>query len=485
MSELYKMTIQEAVANIKNKEISCYELVKSVEDRIKKNDSKISAYLATTFVQAVAEAKKIDKKISKGEQVGPLSGIPVAIKDSILTKGIKTTCASKILENFTPTEDATIVKKLKAAGVIIIGKTNLDEFAMGSSTENSAFAPTKNPFALDRVPGGSSGGSAAAVAANECIFAIGSDTGGSIRQPASFCGNVGLKPTYGRVSRYGLVAMASSLDQIGPITKNVYDNALVLETLSGVDEKDATSIKKVVPSYTKTLGKSIEGMKIGVIKELMDKGINEEVKNILKESIKKLEKLGAKIEEVSLPHIDYSLAIYYIIMPAEASSNLARFDGIRYGKSVNTDNLLNVYLKSRSENFGEEVKRRIILGTYVLSHGYYDAYYLKAQKVRSLIQKDFEKAFSQFDLLLSPSTPTPAFKIGEKTQDPLEMYLSDICTVPANLAGVPAISVPAQLTKEGLPAGIQFIAPYFKEDVLLQAAFAYESVAGKMKCDKI
>lgn len=485
MSELYNLTIKEAIDDLKIQEITCEELVKSVCERINSVDGKIGAVLARNFEQAIEEAREKDRKISRGEDIGSLGGIPFLVKDSILTEGIKTTCSSKMLENFVPTEDATVVKKLKAAGAIVIGKTNLDEFAMGSSTENSAFGATKNPFDLERVPGGSSGGSAAAVAANECIFAIGSDTGGSIRQPASFCGCVGLKPTYGSVSRYGLVAMASSLDQIGPLTKDVYDCALVAGILSGKDSKDATSMKQEAVNYTDFLERGIKGMKVGIIKELFEEGIAEDVKMKIQEVIKKLEELGVEIEEVSLSHIDYSLAVYYIIMPAEVSSNLARFDGIRYGASEEGDNLLAVYQKTKSKNFGEEVKRRIMLGTYVLSHGYYDAYYLKAQKVRNLIIEDFKKAFEKYDLLLSPSTPTTAFNIGEKTADPLQMYLSDICTVPINLAGVPAISVPAGLTKEGLPVGVQFIAPHFKEERLFQAAYVLEGLLGRVKCGKI
>ncbi len=485
MNNLYNLTIKEALDNLKIEEITCEELVRSVCARIESVDGKINAVLARNFEQAIEEAKEKDKRIQKGEDIGPLGGIPVLVKDSILTEGIKTTCSSKILENFVPTEDATAVKKLKEAGAIVIGKTNLDEFAMGSSTENSAFGATKNPFDLARVPGGSSGGSAAAVAANECIFAIGSDTGGSIRQPASFCGCVGLKPTYGSVSRYGLVAMASSLDQIGPLTKNVYDCALVASVLSGKDSKDATSMKQEAVNYLDFLERGIKGMKVGIIKELFGDGIAEDVKEKIQESIDKLKEAGVEVEEVSLPNIDYSLAVYYIIMPAEVSSNLARFDGIRYGASEEGSNLLEVYQKTKSKNFGEEVKRRIMLGTYVLSHGYYDAYYLKAQKVRKLIQEDFKKAFEKYDLLLSPSTPTTAFKIGEKTADPLQMYLSDICTVPINLAGVPAISIPAGLTKEGLPVGLQLIAPHFKEERLFQAAYVLEQMLEMVKCDKI
>ena len=400
-----------------------------------------------------------------------LEGIPISIKDNICTKGIPTTCASKILENFIPPYDATVIERLKNAGAIIIGKTNMDEFAFGSSTENSAFGPTKNPYDYLRVPGGSSGGSAASVGADLCFASLGSDTGGSIRQPACFCGVVGMKPTYGRVSRYGLIAFASSLDQIGPITKNVKDNALLLKIISGRDIFDSTSIDIKVPDYLKFLEGDLKDMKIGIPKEYFVEGIDKEIKNKIFEILKIMENLGANIEEISLPHTSYGIATYYIIATAEASSNLARFDGVKYGyRSKNYKNLIEMYMKTRGEGFGNEVKRRIILGTYVLSRGYYEAYYLKAQKVRTLIKNDFEEAFKKVDIIITPTTPELPFKLGEKKDDPLKMYLSDIFTVNVNLSGLCALNLPVGFSSSNLPIGIQIIGSYFKEEIILKVA---------------
>lgn len=408
----------------------------------------------------------------------PLWGVPCAIKDNILIDGTVATAGSKILEHYVSAYDATIIKRLRSAGASFLGKTNLDEFAMGSSTENSAFGPTKNPLDLSRVPGGSSGGSAAAVAADLAVFALGSDTGGSVRQPASFCGIVGLKPTYGRVSRHGLIAMASSLDQIGPLTKTVYDAAVVLQAISGQDVFDSTTVPKETPDFTRNINKEIKELKIGIPKEFFDKGLDNEVREKVEDAVKKLENLGCKMEEISLPHAEYALAAYYIIMPCEVSSNLARFDGIRYGYSAKeTKNLLETYLESRAAGFGAETKRRIMLGTFTLSAGYYDAYYLKAQKVRALIKKDFDNAFEKVDAIIGPTSPTTAFKIGEKSSDPVSMYLSDIYTVPVNLAGLPAISIPCGNGKQtNLPVGFHIIGRAFDENTILRIAHQLEQV---------
>src|SRR3989338_816347 len=444
---LNQLTIQQAHKGLKNKDFSAGELTEAVLEQIKKRDKDIGAYLTVTEDLALEQAKKVDEKIKKREEIGVLEGIPVAVKDVILVEDVKCTAASKILENHIAPYDATVIKKFKKAGAVIVGKTNLDEFAMGSSTENSAFGITRNPHDLERVPGGSSGGSAAAVAADECIYALGSDTGGSIRQPACFCGVVGLKPTYGRVSRYGLMAMASSLDQIGPLTKTVEDAKIVLEAISGKDGLDSTSVDittrtVLVANRYEDSPRSKQDIKIGLPKEYFIKGLDPAVEKVIKKAISKFEQMGAEIIEISLPHTEYALAAYYIIMPAEVSANLARYDGIKYGLSEKGDNLLDVYLKTRQRGFGQEPRRRIILGAYTLSAGYYEAYYLKAQKARTLIKKDFEEAFKKVDVLITPVSPTPAFKIGEKIDDPLKMYLSDIYTVPINLAGLPAISVP-------------------------------------------
>lgn len=468
-------TIHELHELLIKKEIRPQEIVEDLFKHIARVEEKVKAYITLTEEMALRQAQEAEDRLTKGENVSFLTGIPLAIKDNICTNGIKTTCASKMLADFIPPYDATVIKQLKAAGVVIIGKTNMDEFAMGSSTENSAMHITHNPWALDRVPGGSSGGSAAAVAADECIAALGSDTGGSIRQPASFCGVVGLKPTYGCVSRFGLVAFASSLDQIGPLTKDVTDAAILLTAIAGHDPNDATSAPMKKEDYTQNLHKEVKKLRIGIVKEAMIEGLAPEVKTILEHSIKVLSDLGAEVDEISLPHLDYAVAVYYIIAPAEASSNLARYDGVKYGfRDKTAKSLLEMYHQTRSSGFGAEVKRRIMLGTYALSAGYYDAYYKKASQVRTLIKQDFLQAFTQCDFVITPVAPTPAFKIGEKVDDPLQMYLSDIFTIPINLAGVPAISLPAGLSEEGLPIGLQIIGPHFSEPRLLQAAYQFE-----------
>jgi len=470
--EVYNFTIKEAHEKLVNKEITSVQLTKDYLDQIEKTDKDINAFLTVSRELALKQAEKVDEKIKNNEEISLLAGIPVAIKDNILVVGEKCTSSSKILENYIAPYDATVIKKLKDADCVIIGKTNMDEFAMGASTETSAYKVTKNPNDLERVPGGSSGGSAAAVAANECVYALGSDTGGSIRQPASFCGVVGMKPTYGAVSRYGLMAMASSLDQIGPITKTAEDAKIVFDVISGKDPLDSTSVKLQSSNNSNT--KSLKDLVVGLPKEYFLKGvINPDVEKNIKEAIKKYESLGVRFQEISLPNTEYALAVYYIIMPCEVSANLARFDGIKYGLSEKADNLLDVYLKSRENGFGEEVRRRIILGTYALSSGYYDAYYLKAQKVRTLIKKDFEEAFKKVDLIMTPVSPFPAFKIGEKIQDPLSMYLSDIFTISLNLAGLPGISIPCGKIDK-LPVGLQIIGPHFSEELILSTAQAFE-----------
>jgi aspartyl-tRNA(Asn)/glutamyl-tRNA(Gln) amidotransferase subunit A len=469
--ELHKLTIHESHELLKKKEISSEELTKALFERIKNVDDKIKAYITLDEERALLKSREVDKK---GDFSNPLTGIPAAIKDNICTKDLKTTCSSKILANFIPPYDATVSARLKTGDVVFLGKTNMDEFAMGSSTENSAFFATRNPWDTSRVPGGSSGGSAAAVAADECIFAIGSDTGGSIRQPAGYCGVVGMKPTYGRVSRFGLVAYASSLDQIGPITKDVTDCALVLNAIAGHDKLDSTSADIPVPDYTESLKPDVTGMKIGIPKEYMGEGIDAEIREAVLEAAKIFEKMGASFEEISLPHTEYALWAYYIIAPAEASSNLARYDGIRYGvRAKDYDDLIDLYKKTRSEGFGAEVKRRIMLGTYALSSGYYDAYYLKAQKVRTLVKRDFDEAFKKYDFILVPIAPTIAFKIGENTDDPLKMYMNDVCTIPVNMAGLPGISLPCGFS-QGMPIGLQIIGKPFDEPTILRAAYAFE-----------
>lgn len=470
----YRLTARELIEKIQNKEIKSEELVKNLFERINKVEKDIKAYLYLDEKNALNEARLADENRAKGKALSKYAGIPIAIKDNICTDGIKTTCASKILSNFIPPYNATVIKKIKDAGLIIIGKTNLDEFAMGSSTENSAMQVTRNPWDLNCVPGGSSGGSAAAVAADETPWALGSDTGGSIRQPASFCGVVGLKPTYGTVSRFGLVAFASSLDQIGPITKTVEDAAILMNIISGYDKNDSTSADIPYPDYEKFLISDVKGMKIGVLKELLGEGIDEDIKNLMYKSVDKLKELGAECEEISLESLSYALSTYYIVAPAEASANLARYDGVKYGyRHKGADYLKEMYTKTRNEGFGDEVKRRILLGTYVLSSGYYDAYYLKALKVRTKIREDFKNAFEKFDCLLAPTSPCTAFRIGEKMDDPLSMYMSDIATIPINLAGLPAISINGGYIN-GMPAGLQFIGKPFDEGSILKAAYTFE-----------
>lgn len=464
---LNQLTAHEVVNLIKKKKITAYEVMQDIFNQIDKVDNLIKAFLVINREEALRQAKEIDVKVKNGDEIPPLAGVAVAIKDIIATRGTETTCGSKILKDFIPPYNATVINRLKEAGAIIIGKTNMDEFAMGSSTENSAFGPTHNPWDLERVPGGSSGGSAAAVAADETFIALGTDTGGSIRQPASLCGMVGLKPTYGRVSRYGLIAYASSLDQAGPITKDVVDCALVMNAISGHDNMDSTSLNLEVPDYLKSCQVGIKDLKIGVPKEYFIEGIDLEVKDALNRALKMFEKLGARVEDVSLPHTEYSLPTYYLIATAEASSNLARYDGVQYGyRAEEYKDLSFMYRKTRSEGFGSEVNRRIMLGTYALSSGYYDAYYLKAQKVRTLIKEDFDKAFSKYDILVTPVSPTPAFRLNEKVSDPLTMYLSDIYTIPINLAGIPAISINCGYSKSNLPIGLQIIGKHFSEEAL-------------------
>ncbi len=458
-----------------NKEVSALELTNAAYEQIELTDEKVAAYNSLTKDLAVETAKKVDEKIKNNEELPPLAGITLALKDNINLKSYPTTASSKILKNFISPFDATVTKKLKSNLIPILGKVNLDEFAMGSSTENSAFKITRNPWNLNKVPGGSSGGSAAAVAAGEATVALGSDTGGSIRLPASYCGLVGLKPTYGRVSRYGLIAFASSLDQIGPITKNVEDSALLLNVIAGLDEKDSTSLNQKVPDFTKDLKKDIKGLKIGYIKELCTEGLAPDVSETVKKSLEIYKSLGAEIIEISLPLIKYSIAVYYIVATAEASSNLARFDGVKYGfRAKDVDNIYDMYVKTRAQGFGDEVKRRIMLGTYALSSGYYDAYYKKAQQVRRLVKNDFDSAFKKVDILLSPTCPHTAFDIGSKVQDPLSMYLTDIATITANLAGIPAMNIPVGLDRDSMPIGIQLQADCLQESKLLNVAFQLE-----------
>ena len=466
--------IREGVAAGK---ISPREVVENLYQRIEKRDGKIKAFLSVNKEAALKRAEAIEEKLARGERLGALAGVPVAIKDNICVKGEPATCASRILEGYLPPYNAYVVERLLAEDAIVLGKTNMDEFAMGSSTENSAFDATRNPWDTQRVPGGSSGGSAAAVAADEAVCALGSDTGGSIRQPAALCGVVGLKPTYGRVSRYGLVAFASSLDQIGPITKDVRDAALLLRVIAGKDEQDSTSVDFPVPDYLATLDEDIKGLSLGVPREYFGEGLDGEVEKAVMEAIEVYKSLGAEIKEISLPHTEYAVATYYLVATAEASSNLARYDGVHYGyRSGGSDNIIDMYSRTRARGFGDEVKRRIMLGTYALSAGYYDAYYLKALKVRALIKGDFDEAFKEVDLILSPTSPTAAFKMGEKTQDPLLMYLSDIYTISANLAGISGISIPCGFTGEGLPMGLQIMGRPFEEEIMLRAARAFEKV---------
>ncbi len=486
MMELNKLTAHELIEKLSREEITSDQIVSCLNKRINAIDSEVKAYarvedgLTSWPVNQLASYNNNRQTGKPANRQTDLQGIPISIKDNICADGLNTECCSKILEGFKPPYDATVIKRLKEAGAIISPlKTNMDEFAFGSSTENSCFGSTRNPWNLECVPGGSSGGSAACVAADEAIWALGSDTGGSIRQPASFCGVVGLKPTYGRVSRYGLIAFASSLDQIGPITKDIRDSALLMNVIAGHDPNDSTSVNIDIPDYTKSLEMDIKGIKIALPKEYFPEGLDPEVKDIINEAINKLKSQGASFENVSLPHTEYAVEVYYIIATAEASSNLARFDGVQYGFRVQdarnkTRNLIEMYKKTRGEGFGEEAKRRIILGTFILSHGYYDAYYLRALKVRTLIKQDFDHVFKGFDCIVTPTSPTPAFKIGEKVEDPLKMYLSDIYTISANLSGIPAISIPCGFTKKGLPVGLQILAKPFNEEMLFRVAYAYE-----------
>ena len=470
-----ELTVHELVEKLEKKEITITEITKAYVDRIEEKESDVKAFVTVCKDEALEKAKEVEEKVNKGEIKSKLAGIPIGIKDNICTKGIRTTCSSRMLENFIAPYDATVIEKINAESMITLGKMNMDEFAMGASTEYSYFKKTCNPWDLKRVPGGSSGGSAAAVAAGMVPWALGSDTGGSIRQPSSFCGTVGLKPTYGLVSRYGIVAFASSLDQIGPITKDVTDSAMLLNIITGHDKKDTTSLPIEKKDYTKSLINDVKGLKIGVPKEYFGEGINPEVKEILDRAIEKYKELGAEVEECSIDIAEYALATYYIIACAEASSNLGRFDGVRYGyRAKEFNSLKELFKNSRSEGFGAEVKRRIILGTYVLSSGYYDAYYKKAQQVRTLVKNKFDEAFKKYDIILTPSSPTVAFEIGTRSNNPLEMYLADICTVPVNIAGLPGISIPCGVDSQGMPVGMQLIGNRFSEETLLRFAYTYE-----------
>ena len=469
------LTVHELKEKLANKELTITEINKAYVDRIIEKEPEVKAFVTPLTDKALEQAKDVEEKVESGEITSEYAGIPIGIKDNICTKGVKTTCSSRILENFVAPYDATVIEKLSSESLINLGKLNMDEFAMGSSTEHSAFKKTCNPWNLNKVPGGSSGGSAAAVAAGMVPWALGSDTGGSIRQPASLCGVVGLKPTYGLVSRYGLIAYASSLDQIGPITKDVEDCAILLNMISGHDEKDTTSTNIEKIDYCKALKNNVKGLKVGVPKEFLAEGVNSEVKAALEKVVEEYKAMGAIVEECSLPIADYSLATYYIISCAEASSNLGRFDGIRYGyRTKNYESLNDIFVNSRTEGFGDEVKRRIILGTYVLSSGYYDAYYKKAQQVRTLVKREFDKVFEKYDVLITPTSPTVAFDMGAKSSNPLEMYLADICTVSVNIAGIPAISIPCGVDKTGMPIGMQIIGKQFSEETILNAAYTYE-----------
>ncbi|MCQ4574999.1 MAG: Asp-tRNA(Asn)/Glu-tRNA(Gln) amidotransferase subunit GatA [Candidatus Brocadiales bacterium] len=474
-STIHELTAFELREKFTSGELTSQEATEGVFRQIEEKDPVISAYLSLDREGAVERARELDARMQRGEKPGLLAGIPVAVKDNLCTKGLRTTCASKILGNFVPPYDAHVTERLKAEGAVIVGKTNLDEFAMGSSTENSSFNPTKNPWDVSRSPGGSSGGSAAAVAAGMACMALGSDTGGSVRQPASLCGVVGMKPTYGRVSRYGLVAFGSSLDQIGPLTRDVRDAALLLQVIAGHDERDSTSADMPVPDYLSALEDRIDGVRIGIPKEYFAEGLDDEVRQAVEGAVKTYKGLDASVIEVSLPHTPYAVAVYYIIATAEASSNLARYDGVRYGyRTASSDGTISMYSRSRAEGFGSEVKRRIMLGTYALSSGYYDAYYLKASKVRNLIRQDFLSVFEKVDVILCPTSPTPAFRLGERLESPLEMYLSDVFTIPANLAGIPGISIPCGFTRNNLPIGLQLMGKHFDETTLLRVARAFE-----------
>lgn len=472
--KLYELTAHELSDMIRARKVSAREVAQCFIDRMEAVEDKVKAFLTTTPEIALAQADAVDVAIAAGEELGPLAGVPGAIKDNLCTRGVLTTCASKILGNYRPVYDATVIERLNSERFVMVGKTNLDEFAMGGSTENSAFFVTHNPWDLNRVPGGSSGGSAAAVAADECAFALGSDTGGSIRQPASFCGVVGLKPTYGRVSRYGLVAFASSLDQIGPITKDVTDCALVLNAIAGKDACDSTSLDLPTPDFTKALVDDVKGLRIGVPKEFFGVGTDPDVAKAVMDGVQTLAALGAEYKETSMPSVEYGVPTYYIIAPAEASSNLARYDGVRYGlRSADSPDVISMFENTREEGFGAEVKQRILIGTYALSAGYYDAYYLKAQKVRTLLRRDFEKAFEEFDVIVTPTAPVVAWTIGELMDDPLAIKLADICTIPVNMAGLPGISIPCGF-KGNLPIGMQLIGKALDEETLLRVAYTFE-----------
>ena len=472
--KVHDLTIHELRHKLRRGEITSTQLTQALFDRIEDTDGKIGSYLTVCRDRGMAKARAADERLANGDASSPLLGIPLALKDVLLTEGVPTTCASRILQGFTPPFDATAVRRLREAGAVLLGKTNMDEFAMGSSTENSGFSLTRNPWDPDRVPGGSSGGSAAAVAAGQCVAALGTDTGGSIRQPAAFCGVVGLKPTYGRVSRFGVVAYASSLDQVGPITRDVSDCALVLQAIAGHDPADSTSVDAPVPDYPSELSRGASGLRVGVPGEYFAAGIQPEVEQAVRQGVREIEKAGAAVVEISLPRTGYAVAAYYVIATAEASSNLARYDGMRYGPRAQAEDLTSTYTKSRSQGFGPEVKRRILLGAYVLSAGYYDAYYLKAQKARTLVRQDFESTLRQCDAIVAPTTPTTAFEIEEMTEDPLRMYLSDIFTVPANLAGLPALSLPCGFDRAGLPIGMQIIGRPFDEATVLRLGHAFE-----------
>ena len=480
METLLDMNITQLRELLKRKEITSVELTGFYLDRIKRYDGELLTYIRLTEDVAMEMAKEADARIAKGED-GKLLGVPLGIKDIYCTKGIETTCASQMLKGFIPPYDATVIKRLKEEGFVHLGRLNMDEFAMGSSTENSSFQVTKNPWDLERIPGGSSGGSASATAAGLCVASLGTDTGGSIRQPASLCGTVGMKPTYGRVSRYGLIAFASSLDQIGPITRNVTDCAMLMSIIAGYDPMDSTSLAQPVPDYMEYLGRDIKGMKIGIPKEYLIEGMEPDVKKTVEDAISFYVKNGASTVEISLPHTEYAVAVYYIICTAEASSNLARYDGVKYGLRVDGKDIIDMYKKTRLKGFGKEVKRRIILGTYVLSSGYYDAYYRKAGQVRTLIRRDFEEAFKKCDIIMTPVSPTTAFKAGEKTEDPLTMYLSDIFTIPVNLAGLPGMSLPCGFDRAGLPIGLQIIGQPLDEARMLQTAYVFETESNVKK----
>jgi aspartyl-tRNA(Asn)/glutamyl-tRNA(Gln) amidotransferase subunit A len=473
--QLYELTAHELHEKLKARETTAVELTQSIYDRIDAVEAQTKGYITLTKEIALGQAETADAGFQRGDEMPPLAGIPTAIKDVVCTKGILTTCGSQILGDFISPYDATVMTKLHQEGIVMVGKTNMDEFAMGSSTENSAYQTTRNPWDVETIPGGSSGGSAAVVAAGEAICSIGSDTGGSIRQPAALCGVVGMRPTYGRISRFGLVAFASSLDQIGPFSKDVTDCAIMLNALCGHDPMDSTSVNLPVPDFTKSLINDVQGVKLGIPKEYFIAGMDEEVEASVWNAIESLQSCGAIVEEISLPHTDYAIAAYYIIAPAEASANLARYDGVRYGfRAEDAEELIDMYKQTRSQGFGDEVKRRIMLGTYALSSGYYDAYYLKAQKVRTLIKADFDKAFEKVDVVVTPTSPTPAFKLGERTADPLQMYLSDVMNTPSSLAGLPGISIPCGFTKSGLPIGLQLLAPPFEEEKIMRVAYTFE-----------